>query len=343
MTQTHFDFIVLGQGLAGTLIAQELISRGKTVLVLDNAHPNSASRVAAGLYNPLTFKRLNFAWNAVEALPLMKKAYGRIEENVGETCRFDIPIRRYFPDAESHEQFLLKQDLPLYKPVLGETDDRGKFGSGLVHGGGYVDLQILLPGYRRWLESKGWYAEETVEDHKIETTDEGVRVGRHSADHLIFCRGVRDVQSPYWDHLPLKPAKGEVLVVKAPDLSQETVHNNGKFVLPVGDQKFRTGSTYTWDDIDELPTEAGKQQILDKFRELHPAPVEVVQHVAGIRPTVRDRRPLVGSHPDEKRFSILNGLGTRGVMIGPWCALQLADFLLNGSELNREIDVDRLK
>lgn len=343
MTRPHFDFIVLGQGLAGTLIASELISRGKTVLVLDNARPNSASRVAAGLYNPLTFKRLNFAWNAVEALPLMKKVYGRIEEKLGEKCRFTIPIRRYFPDSESHEAFLLKQDLPLYEPVLGETDDRHEFGSGLVHRGGYVDLKVLLPGFRKWLESKGWFAEETVEDHDIEVNPIGVRVGQHSADHLIFCRGVRDVESPFWSHLPLKPAKGEILVVKAPELSQESVHNNGKFVLPVGDSKFRTGSTYTWDDINEEPTEEGKQQILAKFQELHPEPVEVVEHVAGIRPTVRDRRPLVGTHPDENRFSILNGLGTRGVMIGPWCAIQLADYLLEGGELNREISVERIK
>jgi len=341
LTQAHLDYIVLGQGLAGTLIASELIDRGKTVLVIDSANPNSASRVAAGLFNPLTFKRLNFAWNAVDALPLMKTAYGRIEENIGKTCYFNIPIRRYFPDDESHEAFLIKQDLPLYEPILGETDDRNEHGSGIVHRGGYVDLKVMLPGFRSWLESKGWFAEETIEDHEIEATPRGVRAGQYTANHLIFCRGVRDVQSPFWNHIPLKPAKGEVLVIKAPELSQDTVHNNGKFVLPIGDSQFRTGSTYTWDQLDEIPTESGKEEILSKFAELHPAPVEVVEHVAGIRPTVKDRRPLVGTHSHEKHFSILNGLGTRGVMIGPWCAVQLADYLLEGGELNREIDVDR--
>lgn len=343
MTQQQFDFIVLGQGLAGTLVSHELISRGKTVMVIDNGHPHSASRVAAGLYNPLTFKRLNFAWNAVEALPLMEPAYGKIEESLGEAFNFRIPIRRYFPDDQSHEQFMLKQDLPLYEPVLGKTDDFGEHGSGLVHGGGYVNLRKLLPAFRAWLESRGCFSEDEIGDEQIQVEDGCVRVGRFMAEKLIFCRGVKDVESMWWNHLPLKQTKGEVLTVTAPELSQDSIHNNGKFVLPLGDASFRTGSTYEWDEINEEPTEKGRDQILDKLKELHQGPVDVTEHQAGIRPTVKDRRPLVGSHPEQHNFFILNGLGTRGVMIGPWCAVQLADYILKNSELNKEIDVDRFK
>jgi glycine/D-amino acid oxidase-like deaminating enzyme len=42
-----------------------------------------------------------------------------------------------------------------------------------------------------------------------------------------------------------------------------------------------------------------------------------MEHFAGVRPTVKDRRPLVGTHAEYSAIHILNGLGTRGVMLGP--------------------------
>jgi glycine oxidase len=320
-----------------------LLSRGHSVMVIDNAHPRSASRVAAGMYNPISFKRLNLAWNTVKVLPRAEEMYPEIEEKLGGRFMFPFPIRRHFPNNENHEQFLIKQDLPLYKPYLGDTDDDGEFGSGVVHGGGFVNLRTLLPAYRSMLESAGSFLEMEVSDDDIVVTETGVEIGEVSTSALIFCRGIADVKSKWWCHLPLKESKGELITVKAEGLAEDKIHNNGKFALPLGENLFRTGSTYTWNDLNEDPTPEGKKEVLDKFEKLHQGPYEVTEHIAGIRPTVKDRQPLVGAHLDQKNFSILNGLGTRGVLIGPWCAEQLADFLLENQPLVREIDVRRFK
>ncbi|HBA65740.1 MAG TPA: FAD-dependent oxidoreductase, partial [Methylococcaceae bacterium] len=51
------DFLIVGQGLAGSLLAFELIQRNAQVMVVDDGREN-ASEVAAGLINPVTGIRL---------------------------------------------------------------------------------------------------------------------------------------------------------------------------------------------------------------------------------------------------------------------------------------------
>ena len=69
---------------------------------------------------------------------------------------------------------------------------------------------------------------------------------------------------------------------------------------------------------------------------------EVLEHFAGVRPTVKDRRPLVGLHPNHPNMYILNGLGTRGVMLGPFLAHQLFNYIENNIPLDEEINIDRI-
>lgn len=71
-------------------------------------------------------------------------------------------------------------------------------------------------------------------------------------------------------------------------------------------------------------------------------PFEIINQVAGIRPTVKDRRPLVGQHKDYKNMYLLNGLGTRGVMIGPYVAKQLYELIHKDIPLEKDISLSRL-
>ena len=68
---------------------------------------------------------------------------------------------------------------------------------------------------------------------------------------------------------------------------------------------------------------------------------EIVNHFAGVRPTVKDRRPLVGTHPIHSQLHVLNGLGTRGVMLGPYLANQLFQLIEENIPLEKEIDIVR--
>ena len=137
------------------------------------------------------------------------------------------------------------------------------------------------------------------------------------------------------------PAKGELLIIHAPDLKIDYVLKAGVFLIPLGDDLYIVGATYEWKDLSNAATTKAKDELLNKLKKLINCEFEVVNQVAGIRPTVKDRRPLVGQHETYKNMYVLNGLGTRGVMIGPYVAKQLFDFIENNIPLENEIDIAR--
>lgn len=150
-------------------------------------------------------------------------------------------------------------------------------------------------------------------------------------------------QNPFFNQLPLVPAKGELLTIHAPDLNIGYVLKSAIFLIPLGNNLYLVGATYEWKDLTNKITHAAKNELLSKLKKLIKCSFEVVNQVAGIRPTVKDRRPLVGRHPEHKNIFILNGLGTRGVMIGPYVAEQLFNFIEFNQPLEKEIDIKRFK
>ena len=91
------------------------------------------------------------------------------------------------------------------------------------------------------------------------------------------------------------------------------------------------------------PTEKGKEWLLTKLKKLLHHPFEVVEHRAAIRPTVQDRRPLLGVHPKHKQLYVFNGLGTRGVLMGPLLADWLFQFMEYQKDLPSEVAIDRFE
>ena len=82
------DYIIVGQGLAGSILALTLLKKGKSVVVIDNATQNTASKIAAGLYNPVVFKRLVKSWLADDLLPYMDEFYPEMEKLLGAEFYF---------------------------------------------------------------------------------------------------------------------------------------------------------------------------------------------------------------------------------------------------------------
>jgi glycine/D-amino acid oxidase-like deaminating enzyme len=115
--------------------------------------------------------------------------------------------------------------------------------------------------------------------------------------------------------------------------------HRGVFVLPLGNDLFRVGATFKWDDVFAGPTDQARAWLLERLQALVQSPVEVVEHTAGVRPAARDRRPLLGITGAAQ--AVFNGLGSRGVLLAPWCAQHLAAHLLDGAVLDPEVDAAR--
>ncbi|OYX83104.1 MAG: hypothetical protein B7Y83_12655 [Flavobacteriales bacterium 32-34-25] len=163
------------------------------------------------------------------------------------------------------------------------------------------------------------------------------------AKHIIFAEGFGMHANPYFNNLPLDGTKGELFIIKAPQLDLDVIVNTSVFILPLGDGLFKVGATYNWKDKTDLPTEEGKQELVERIQEIINCEFEIVSHFAGVRPTVRDRRPIVGTHSSSSSIHILNGLGTRGVMLGPAMAKALFESIESGIPLSKEINIDRFK
>ncbi|WP_347840658.1 FAD-dependent oxidoreductase [uncultured Draconibacterium sp.] len=340
------DVLIVGQGLAGTLLAFELYFAGVKFCIVNNPQKSTASAVAAGMVNPLVFKRMTKSWMVDELLPVMKKRYRELEELLGERFYFDMPMIKPLSEQETELWQQRKADKAFGKYIQSITANspvkhlQAAPAYGVVHGSGYLKTENFLEAARRFFQKSEMLIESdfpaTMGNFQYSDFQD------FTFEKIVFCQGHYLNTHPLFDFVRLQPAKGEVLQIYAPDLSEEYILNKRVFVLPVGNHRFKVGSTYEWDDLSNIPTEKGKASILERLESLIPIHYRIEKHWAGIRPTVADRRPVLGKHPEHQYFYVFNGLGTKGVMLAPYFAAETRKLLQNDSyKLNNEVDISR--
>lgn len=341
------DYIVVGSGLAGISFSEYALSNNKSIVVFDNESQNS-SRIAGGLYNPVILKRFSEVWNAQEQLLLMDSFYLNISKKINTKFDFKMPILRKFFSVEEQNNWFAASDKVALSPFLSPNLIFEKFkgidspfGYGEVLHTGYIDTALLLVKYKEYLMSNNLLRKESFVYESLIFEENCVCYNGVRAKHIVFAEGYGMHSNPYFNTLPLDGTKGELLIIKAPLLKLEVIVNTSMFILPLGDNLFKVGATYNWKDKNDLPTIEGKTELTERIKEIISCEFEIIEHFAGVRPTVRDRRPLVGTYSENKRIHILNGLGTRGVMLGPAMAKALYDKIEHGIPLNKEIDIER--
>ncbi|MEZ7504742.1 NAD(P)/FAD-dependent oxidoreductase [Flavobacterium sp. Arc2] len=343
------DYLIIGSGLAGIGFAEIAIRNSKTILVLDNNSQNS-SRIAGGLYNPVILKRFSEVWQAQEQLVVMKEFYSVLEDKLKTKVDFKKPILRKFFSIEEQNNWFAASDKVSLAPFLSTELITKKYSGidspynyGEVLQTGHVDTAVLLEKYREYLVGNDLFLGESFDYELLEVVSGGVRYKDIEARHIVFAEGFGMHANPYFKHLPLDGTKGELFIIKAPMLDLDVIMNTSVFILPLGDNLFKVGATYNWKDKTDLATEEGKLELVDRIKEIISCDFEIIEHFAGVRPTVKDRRPLVGTHSMHPTIHILNGLGTRGVMLGPSMAKALYDAIENDIVLDAAIDIKRFQ
>jgi len=345
------DYIIAGCGLAGTVLAQTLMRQGRPVMIIDDPGLSSASKIAAGVYNPIVFKRLVKSWRADELIPVMDDFYNEAEKVLDERFYFKKQIVKLFTD-ENEKTFWLKKTAEDAGNYLSKEihDDflpgvvYAPLGAAEVKNAGNLDTKKFLDVFRNFFREKDSLIEEKFDYEQLIREENSVSYKNIKAKKIIFCEGYRAIENPFFKELPFKLTKGEILTIKLPDdveIPLNKVINKGVFILPLGDNTFKAGATYEWNELNEEPTEKGKNELLEKFRKVIKVPFEVLEHRAGIRPTVNDRRPLLGFHPEHPSIAIFNGMGTKGVMLAPYFAKHFAEVLENKATLDPEVDIRR--
>ncbi len=345
---TNVDYIVVGQGLAGSLLAHDLIELGKSVLVIDQHLPASASKVAAGLFNPVGMKRCIPSNNASVYLPHSIKRFQQLEKKLDYSFLNLVPMFKLFSNQEVQnmwqvkfsnegmDEFITNFSPPNQYPALKDA-----YGGANISPAGFLEANKFLQSSREYFLERGSLLEETFD---FEALDPKQAIYKDTiAQTIIFCEGYRVIHNPYFDWLPLTPTKGEVMIIKIPSEKKlDKIVSKGIYLLPLGNYHYLVGATYNHTDFDELISEAGQAFLLDKLKEVLDVDFEQIDAKAGVRPTVKDRKTLVGLHPLLKKLAVFNGLGTRGVLQGPYLSTQFSTFLTLEPKNSKLTDNERI-
>lgn len=344
-------YIIIGQGLAGTILAQTFLKQGKSVMLIDEPSLSKASKIAAGLYNPVVFKRLVKSWMADELIPCMDDFYSDSEKLLKANFYFKKQIVRLFAEEQEKILWLKKTEEPVgkYLSKILEEDFlmdviHNPLGSSEVLDAGNLDTRLFLDAFRNYFIENKMLLEEKFDYDLLRISKNFVTYKNITADKIIFCEGFKTTKNPYFSWLPFKLTKGEIITIK---LLKDTrfgfdkVINKAVFILPIGNNTYKVGATYEWNDLNETPTEKGKSDLVEKLQKVLKLPFEIIDHQAGIRPTVNDRRPLIGLHPQHPALGVFNGMGTKGVMLAPYFAKHFFDFLETNIPLEKEVNIGR--
>ena len=345
----HVDYAIIGQGLAGSLIAHFLRQRGRRIHVFDDGHCSSSSTVAAGIINPITGWRFVKSWRIDELLPFAKQTYRSLEHHLRADFLMETDIIRSIHSQKDQNNWLVRSALPDYAPYMAdEVDWTGfekqiypPFSAGTVQQGCRLNCGKFLEEYKKALIEDSQYSEQVVRETDLAQLLAGQAIDGVATTAVIDCRGYRSkIEGPF-QQLPFGGSKGEVLLVKIPNARFSRLFKNRIFIVPMEDDLYWIGSAYENDFKDDRPTEKGKQTLREKLEAALRVPYEIVDHRAAIRPTVKDRRPFLGTHPEIPNLHIFNGLGTKGASLGPFFAEQLAAHLCEGAPLDDTVNIAR--
>ncbi|MEI7581675.1 FAD-dependent oxidoreductase [Runella sp.] len=345
------DYLIVGQGIAGSVLAWTLHLRGHHVLLLDDPTLPSASKASAGVFNPLTGKKLNRTWKADELFPFACQFYEDMQKSVGSELLHFCNIYRPFRSIEEQNSYLAQSADPISAKYVLEKADNEKFTSFIEnpYGGlqitqsGWVDCSEMVEKVKTFFVSKSQYIFENFDYQHIDFQKEAVFYKNIEIKKILFCEGYEACQNPFFNWLPFNPVKGENLIVLVEDYPLTEIINQGTFILPIdGQGKCRLGATYSWDNLDWDITDEARDSLEEKIKGYLKKPYQILEQQAGIRPSTDDRRPFVGLHPEHPELGIFNGLGTKGVTLAPYFSEQFAKFLESGEDLDAEVNIERV-
>ena len=344
----EIDYLIIGAGLAGISFAETCLIHDKKIMVLNDNSQNSTS-IAGGLYNPVVLKRFTKIWEAEAQLEISIPFYKKLEKKLNEKFLFEIPLLRKLNSIEEQNNWFTASDKPTLSNYLNTNLETlqnefiaNNYKFGKVNHTGFLDTKHLKETYTNFLISENNYSEENFDYSHLIVEENSIQYKNIKAKQIVFAEGFGIQSNPYFNNLPLDGTKGELFIIKAENLNLKEIINSSIWILPIGYDLYKVGATYNWEDKTTKKTEEGKKELLSNLKELISCEFEIVEHLAGIRPTVKDRRPLLGRHFSNKNLYILNGMGTRGVLFAPYLSDKLYNFIENNIELDNEISINRI-
>jgi glycine/D-amino acid oxidase-like deaminating enzyme len=347
MHSNHYDIIIVGQGICGTVLSSSLILQGQKVLVIDDGSNKAASKIASGVINPVTGRRIVKTWQIDAVMPAAVRIYqaleNKLQTSIVKQCNIinfhaSEQMQKAFEDRIAEDPaYLSTQPLPNTIAAAFEAP----FGHTVIDPCWLINVENLLHHWRQYLIEKNALLEDVFDFKKLDSKAAHIVYDKYTANKIIFCEGAKGQDNPYFKQLPFAPNKGEALLVKINDLDNRYIYKKALSIVPWKDGIFWVGSNYEWDNNNDDPSLAFKEKTTAAINEWLQLPYEVVDHIAAIRPANTQRRPFVGMHPTFKNMGIFNGMGTKGCSLAPYFAEQMTEHILHQTPIENEAAIDR--
>jgi len=343
------DYIIVGQGLCGTWLSYYLEKAGQSFIVIDESNPFTASKVASGIINPVTGRRIVKTWMIDELMPFAWEAYQSFGKKMNIECITQKPVIDFFATPQMRLSFIERYERDKQFLSLPQNENdwlpfiQYDFGYGIIQPAWLTDIQLLLSSQRSNLMAKAALREEYFDASQLIDTGDNIQYKDLITRKIIFCDGVAGFNNPFFNNLPYGLNKGEMILVEIPGLPAEQIIKKGYSLVPWKENVFWLGSTYLWEFEDDRPTGGFHLFAENWLKQTVRMPFTIVDHRASVRPATLERKPFVGMHPANNKIGILNGMGTKGCSLAPFFANQLVNHLLFNEPIMADADVQRFK
>lgn len=351
MMDKKVDYLIIGQGLAGSFLAFQLLQQSKSVLVIDEGLQFSSSYIAAGVINPLVLRRYTKSWRAEEFLKYNSSFYDSVEALLNKKYLFSTPIKKLIssPDEENFWKVRLKkEDLSAFMAEnLLETNNsallKGNFKTGLVKQTSWLNISAFLTDFRAYLVKEKLLLDEVFNYDQLKNQS----YKNISFNKIIFCEGANALKNPLFPANAFSLNKGQLMTIKSTEMQTEDILKKKVFILPTAKNEYKVGATYSWkwENVSENGSyeveEEKSAKLKEMLKEMCDVEYTILEENAGVRPAVKDRRPLMGQHPEKNRVFFFNGMGSKGCLMAPLLSKEFVDYLDQKAELNSKVKISR--
>ncbi len=344
------DYIIVGQGIAGSCLALELLERGKRVAIFDNDWRNAACLVAAGVVNPITGQRLVKSWRSDVAHPYAKTFYKNLENRLDAEFFHNRKILQLCKSLEENQLWVSRENQDGYREFIGDYNNPNTFenlndtnGSHFIEHSAWIETESAMNAFKKYFKKLNILHSDEFDFSMLKIDTDSIKYKSFDSEKIVFCDGWRAIENPYFSWLPYRPAKGEILTLESStDIPNHIIHR-GNWIMKCGQNRFRLGSTWDRKNFNNNPTDSALVELSKAVPSMFKEKIEfkVVAHQAGVRPCTATTRPHIGEYPDDARILSFNGFGSKGYSLSPYFAKHFCDWQAGECQLDKEANLQR--
>ena len=342
----NYDFLIVGQGITGSIVALQLKKKSKKFKLIEGGTPNTSSKVAAGIVHPMSLKRCNLSWRGREFYAFSDAFYKEINFESSIELYKTHKLLRIFASFEEQNNWIGKTNNETYKNILSlnskEIENvKNIFGSGVLELCNRLSVNEFLDFVSSYFLKNKILKKELFKADELKLINNRFHYKGDIYSKIIMCDGVNALKNPMFNYLPIIPNKGELLKVFSNILPSQII-NCGIFSLPENKNIFTIGSTYSNEDQENKVSMGAKEYLMKKLNKIIEIDgIEIREQKFGFRPTSEDRKPLIGEHPIIKNLYIVNGMGSKAILMAPLLVRELLDYIYKKKPLDSMVNINR--